>query len=196
MSQAGPLQALEGPNEDADIRAQIERYPRLSPAEEGRLLAARGRAGEAATRRLIEHNLDLVYHAAQARRDRGISFGDLFQEGSVALISAVEHYAAAPAGFRPALAAAIAASLDDALTRTQDARRNDDAFVRACQVLETAQRLLAGQLKREATEAELAQLLHWDAARVHAIRGMLDEARGQHDEELLPYLDELDGENH
>ncbi len=178
--------------EEAELRAEVQRFPRLSSEEEGRLLATRGSQREAANRRLIEHNLYLVYEAAQARRDRGVPFGDLFQEGSLALISAVEHYAAEAAGFTSALSSAIALSMDEAVARIVDAQRNDEAFVEACQLLDAAEHVLAGQLKREATEGELAQLLHWDESRVHAVHGMLDEARGIHDTELLAYLEDLE----
>ncbi|TMF19534.1 MAG: hypothetical protein E6I31_13530 [Chloroflexi bacterium] len=68
--------------EEADYRTQLARYPRLSNDEERRLLNTQGPARDAANRRLIEHNLYLVLEAAQARKKRGVAFGDLFQEGT------------------------------------------------------------------------------------------------------------------
>src|SRR5438094_8890499 len=78
-------------DEEEEIRAQVARYPRLSNAQEQRLLAAQGMERDAANRTLIEHNLHLVVESAQARNGRGVPFGDLFQEGSSGLISAVAH---------------------------------------------------------------------------------------------------------
>jgi DNA-directed RNA polymerase sigma subunit (sigma70/sigma32) len=181
--------------EEEEYRAQVARYPRLSDAEQARLLATRGREREAANRLLIEHNLDLVYEAALARRRRGVPFGDLFQEGTVGLISAVEHFAEPSPHFRSRLQLAIAAVMDDVLAQTADAQRNDEAFVTACRLLESADRLLTGRLGRAPTPAELARLLQWDEGRVNVIREMLGEARVVHDQELLDYLYELDADD-
>ena len=180
-------------DDDEDgYRAQVTRYPRLSNDEERRLLATHGREREAANRRLIEHNLYLVFEAAHARRERGVPFGDLFQEGTVGLISAVEHSKPGDGGFHARLVHAISATMDDVLAQTEAAQRNDAAFVTACRLLESAQRLLGGRLGRAPTSAELARLLHWEEARVNVILAMLAEAREVHDEELLDYLDDID----
>ena len=181
--------------EGEDYRAQVARYPRLSADEEFRLLATRGQAREAANRRLIEHNLELVFDAARERRHRGVPFGDLFQEGTVGLISAVEHFAEPSPRFRSMLRVAIAATMDDVLAQTADAQRNDEAFVAACRLLESADRLLGGRLGRPATTPELARLLQWEEGRVTIIRTMLDDARDLHDQELRDYLLDLDGDS-
>ena len=82
--------------------------------------------------------------------------------------------------------------MDDVLAQTDEAQRNDEAFVIACRLLESAQRLLSERLDRPATPAELAKLLQWDEARVSVMLAMLGEARTTHDQELLDYLDDLD----
>jgi RNA polymerase sigma factor (sigma-70 family) len=180
-------------DDEDDYRAQVERYPRLSNEEERRLLATHGREREEANRTLIEHNLYLVFEAAEARKERGVPFGDLFQEGTVGLISAVEHYRPDHGGFHARLVHAIAATMDDILAQTEAAQRNDEAFVAACRALESAQRLLAARLNRPATPTELAKLLEWEESRVNVILEMLSEARQVHDEEILEYLDDVDG---
>ena len=179
-------------DEEDDYRARVELYPRLSKGEERRLLATQGAERDEANRILIEHNLHLVLEAAQARRGRGVPFGDLFQEGTVGLISAVEHYKPGDGAFHARLVYAIAATMDDVLAQTDEAQRNDEAFVIACRLLQSAERLLSERLSRVATPAELARLLQWEEARVHVILGMLGEARVAHDQELLDYLDDLD----
>jgi RNA polymerase sigma factor (sigma-70 family) len=180
--------------EEDGYRDQISRYPRLSKDEESRLLSVRGAAKEAANRKLIEHNLYLVFQAAQERKERGVPFGDLFQEGTVGLISAVEHYERKRGPFVDVLRQAIAATMDDVLEQTADAQRNDEAFVAACRLLETAQQLLGQRLQRAATDTEIAQLLHWEEGRVQTIQGILQDARTAHDEELLEVLEVLDDE--
>jgi RNA polymerase nonessential primary-like sigma factor len=179
-------------DEEDEIREQVAQYPPLSNAEEQRLLATLRVDRDAANRTLIEHNLHLVVEAAQARRERGVPFGDLFQEGTVGLISAVEHYKPGDGGFHARLVHAIAVTMDDVLAQTDEAQRNDEAFVIACRLLESAQRLLSERLGREAMPAELAKLLQWEEARVNVILEMLHGAEVVHDQELLDYLDVLD----
>ncbi|MDQ6710946.1 MAG: hypothetical protein M3Z11_10375 [Candidatus Dormibacteraeota bacterium] len=179
-------------DDEEDYRVQVARYPRLSAEAEERLLQTRGPARDVANRTLIEHNLFLVFDAAMARKDRGVPFGDLFQEGTVGLISAVEHYKAAHGGFHASLVQAISATMDDVLAQTEEAQRNDEAFVTACRLLEAAQRLLSARLERKATPAELAKLLQWEEARVNVILEMLNDASGLHDQELFEYLGDLD----
>ena len=186
------LEQLPLKDEEDEIRAQIARYPRLSNEEEQRLLATQGASRDAANRRLMEHNLYLVLEAAEARKKRGVSFADLFQEGTVGLISAVEHYKPSDGDFNARLSHVIAVTMDDVLTQTDEAQRNDEAFVIACRLLESAQRLLSERLDRPATAAELAKLLQWDESRVTAMLAMLGEARTTYDQELLDYLDDLD----
>ena len=179
-------------DEEDEIREQVAQYPPLSNAEEQRLLATQGVARDAANRTLIEHNLHLVVEAAQARKEHGVPFGDLFQEGTVGLISAVEHYQPGDGGFHARLVHAIAVTMDDVLAQTEEAQRNDEAFVIACRLLESAQRLLSERLGRAATPAELAKLLQWEEARVNVTLEMLHGAEVVHDQELLDYLDVLD----
>jgi len=179
-------------DEEDEIREQVAQYPPLSNAEEQRLLATQGVERDAANRTLIEHNLHLVVEAAQARKERGVAFGDLFQEGTVGLISAVEHYKQGDGGFHARLLHAIAVTMDDVLAQTEEAQRNDEAFVIACRLLESAQRLLSERLGRAATPAELAKLLQWEEARVNVILEMLRGAQVVDDQELLDYLDVLD----
>jgi RNA polymerase nonessential primary-like sigma factor len=182
-------------DEEEDYRSQVARYPRLSSGEERRLLATHGADRDEANRVLIEHNLHLVLEAAHARKERGVPFGDLFQEGTVGLISAVEHYKPGDGAFHARLVHAIAATMDDVLAQTEEAQRNDESFVVACRLLGSAQRLLSERLGRAATPAELARLLQWEEARVHVILGMLSEAQVVHDQELLDYLDVIDDLN-
>lgn len=179
-------------DEEDEIREQVAQYPPLSNAEEQMLLATVGVERDAANRTLIEHNLHLVVEAAQARKERGVAFGDLFQEGTVGLISAVEHYKQGDGGFHARLLHAIAVTMDDVLAQTEEAQRNDEAFVIACRLLESAQRLLSERLERAATPAELSKLLQWEEARVNVILEMLRGAQVVDDQELLDYLDVLD----
>src|SRR5260370_41518763 len=118
-------------DEDDEIRVQVARYPRLSNVDEEGLLATQGVDRDAANRTLIEHNLHLVLEAAEARKRRGVSVVDLFQEGTVGLISAAEHYKPSDGPFHAPLVDIIPPTMDDALAQTKKAQRNDRAFVGA-----------------------------------------------------------------
>src|SRR3984893_1676316 len=181
-------------DEEDELREQVDPYPPLYNPQAQRRLATQGVDRDAANRTLIEHNLHLVVEAAQARRVRGVPFGDLFQEGTVGLISAVEHYKPGDGGFHARLVHAIAVTMDDVLAQSEEVQRNDEAFVVACRLLESAQRLLSERLERAATPAELAKLLQWEEARVNVILEMLRGAQVVHDQELLDYLDLLRSE--
>jgi hypothetical protein len=89
----------------------------------------------------------------------------------------------------------VAVTMDDVLAQTDEAQRNDEAFVIACRLLESAQRLLSERLDRPATPAELAKLLQWEEARVTAVLALLGEAQTGYDQELLDYLDDLDDQD-
>src|SRR5437879_1042699 len=180
------------PRDDEDeIQAQLASYPRLSTEEERRLLSTHGTDRDAANRVLIEHNLHLVLEAAQARKGRGVAFGDLFQEGTVGLISAVEHYQPADGAFHARLVHVIAVTMDDVLAQTAEAQRNDEAFVIACRLLESAQRLLSERLDRPATPAELAKLLQGGEARVTASLRLSRGAPTGDDPERRDHPDDL-----
>src|SRR2546425_9351638 len=122
---------LQGPpkDEEDEIRAQVARYPRLSNAQEQRLLATQGAERDAANRTLIERNLHLVVEAAQVRKRRGVPFGDLFQEGTVGLISAVEHYNPGDGGFHVRRVHPHDVTMADGPAQTAEAQRNDEAVV-------------------------------------------------------------------
>src|SRR2546430_16656907 len=104
-------------DEEDEIRAQVARYPRLSNAQEQRLLATQGAERDAANRTLIEHNLHLVVEAAQARKRGGVSFGDLLQAGTGGLISAVAHYKRGDGSFDGRLLHAIDVSMEDRVSQ-------------------------------------------------------------------------------
>ena len=141
-------------DDEEDYRVQVARYPRLSGEAEARLLATRGSARDNANRTLIEHNLYLVFEAAVARKERGVPFGDLFQEGTVGLISAVEHHRAGESGFHSSLVQAISAVMDDVLAQT-----TPDATIGRPHI---ADALVAKGHVRARGEA-FATILHWRA---------------------------------
>lgn len=66
--------------------------PLLSRAEEVRLAIAIEQGDQAAKKRMIESNLRLVLSLARTYRGSGVPLADLFQEGTIGLIRAVERF--------------------------------------------------------------------------------------------------------
>ena len=181
------------------IAAQVRAHPPL-PLDEVEALLARVRTAKepGATATLVRHHLGLALDGALARRDRGLEVGDLYQEGSVAVVTAVEEYAQRggdPQGLRPYVARVVALYLDAALEREQSEREAAEAFVQDAQRYELVEVDLRHTLGREATAVELAAALEWSVEHVETVAEMLAEARALHDESLLPYLDDQGGDD-
>lgn len=176
------------------IAAQARSHPPLSASEVAPLLlAARARPGGAASATLVEHHLLVALDGALARRGRGLPVGDLYQEASVALVVAVDEYAAREGDARglPAyVEKVVALHLDAALEKEATAVAAEQTVVRDAELLSAAEVRLRRQLGRDATFLELGGLLMWPPERVEAVSAILHEAQGQYDLELLEYLDD------
>ncbi|MFN2452187.1 MAG: hypothetical protein ABR541_07535 [Candidatus Dormibacteria bacterium] len=180
------------------IAAQARSHPPLSVARVAPLLVeARTTLGGPASATLVEHHLSVALDAALARRGRGLPVGDLYQEGAIALVVAVDEYAArdgAPSGLRAYVERVVALHLDAALEKEATAVAAELVVVRDAELLSAAEVRLRRQLGRPATALELGGLLNWPPERVEMVSAVLHEAQGQYDMELLDYLDDADDE--
>ena len=180
------------------IAAQARSHPPLGVAEVAPLLLeARAHPGGSASGRLVEHHLTVALDAALARRGRGLPVGDLYQEASIALVVAVDEYAAregAAPGLRGYVDKVVALHLDAALEKEATAVAAEEAVVRDAELLSAAEVRLRRELGRDATALELGGLLSWPPERVEVISAVLHEAQGQYDLELLDYLDDVEEE--
>lgn len=159
------------------------------PVEHERLLKAAGRGDAGARDALTTAHLDWVVSAARERADRGLSQGDLFQEGTIGLMLAIEHYDAAGHGDFEALARRqVAESMDRALRDEEKVVRDGELLVQAARDYSEAQINLRRELGRTGTDVELAAKLEWSVRRTQEIGQMVEDARHRHDEELLQYL--------
>jgi len=178
------------------LRQQVNAHPPLPLDTVARLLgAAHDEPRGSAEAMLIRHHLGVALDEALARQDSGVEVGDLFQEGSVAVVTAVEEYAergGAAEGLSRFVARVVALHLDAAIERDAEQRRADEVLVRDTQLLEAAEVALRRQLGRPATTVELAGALQWAAERVELLSAMLADARALHDESLIPFLDDVE----
>jgi DNA-directed RNA polymerase specialized sigma subunit len=180
------------------LAAQARSYPPLPDAEVAALLGrAGGESGVAATATLVRHHLALALDAALERSDQGLEVGDLYQEGSIAVVTAVDEYArrgGEASGLRDYVRRVVALHLDAALAREAEEKAASDAFVRDAQRYELAEVDLRRRLAREPTHVEMAAALEWSVEHTEAVAEMLVEARALNDETLLPYLDDEGGD--
>jgi DNA-directed RNA polymerase sigma subunit (sigma70/sigma32) len=176
------------------IAAQVRAYPPLPDAEVAALMARiKADAGPAATATLVRHNLGPALDAALARRDQGLDVGDLYQEASIAVVTAVEEYArrdGEPSGLRAYVQRVVDLHLDAALQREADEKAAGEAFVRDAQSYELVEVELRSRLGRNPTTVEMAAALEWSVDHAETVAEMLAEARELHDESLLPFLDD------
>ncbi|GAC1338377.1 MAG: hypothetical protein NVSMB29_04100 [Candidatus Dormibacteria bacterium] len=180
------------------IAAQARSRPALPiSAVAPLLLQARAQPAGPAAGTLVEHHLSAALDAALARRGRGLPVGDLYQEGSIALVVAVDEYAAREGdaeGLRAYIDKVVALHLDAAIEKEATAVAAEQVVVRDAELLSAAEVRLRRELGRDATFLELGGLLMWPPERVEAVSAILHEAQGQYDMELLQYLDDVEDE--
>lgn len=177
------------------LAAQARSYPPLPDAEVAELLGRvhDRRGAPAATATLVRHHLAVALDAALERRDRGLEVGDLYQEGSVAVVTAIDEYAKRggdAAGLRAYVRRVVDLHLEAALEREQEEKEAGEAFVRDAQRYELVEVDLRHRLGRDPTPVEMAAALEWSVEHTDTVAEMLAEARALHDESLLPFLDD------
>src|ERR1700681_1643737 len=75
------------------LAAEVGRVLPLRPGEQKELLERIQRGpDEAAAARLLETWLGMVLKLPYTKRDRGLSIGDLFQEGSIGLLASIRAF--------------------------------------------------------------------------------------------------------
>jgi DNA-directed RNA polymerase sigma subunit (sigma70/sigma32) len=174
------------------LREQAGAFSRLSAEDERALVARRGDPDAAEA--LVEHNLDLVVEQADRHRDRGLSFGDLYQEGTVGLIDAVAAYTG-NGSFRQFASLHIGLQMDSLIDTEAAAREEDERLVADVRALDLLQTGFRARERRDPSDAEVARLLEWDEERAATVRIQLEDARRRNDELTLEFLDDApDGE--
>ncbi|HEY4026830.1 MAG TPA: sigma factor [Candidatus Dormibacteraeota bacterium] len=167
----------------------------LNPAEHRRLLEAAGRGDADARESLVKAHLDWVVSSAGERIDRGLGQGDLFQEGTIGLMEAIQEFAGSGSeDFEAFATERISSHMDRALGDEQKAVRDSQLLLQAAHDYVDAELSIRQELGRVATTLELATKLEWPVQRTEEIGQMVADARRRHDEEMLQYLepDEID----
>jgi RNA polymerase sigma factor (sigma-70 family) len=175
-----------------DLAAAARSDHRPDPAEHERLLDAAGRGDQQARETLIKAHLDWVLTAARERTDRGLSQGDLFQEGTIGLMEAIQGFrTSGRADFERFARDLVGRHMDRALGDEEKAVQDSKMLLQAAHDYVEAELNARRELGRAATDLELAAKLEWSLQRTEEIGLMVADARRRHDEEILQYL-ELD----
>ena len=173
------------------LAAEVERVPPLRPGEEKTLLE-RIRRGpdEAAIARLLETRLGSVLALARSKSGRGLSIGDLFQDGSVGLLAGIRAFPdSGEADLDRWVTAHSALAMEDAILAEEASIRHESLLLEAAADYDRVEMALARVLQRAPTLAEIGARLEWSVERTEHVRTVVDEARKLHDAELLLYVE-------
>jgi DNA-directed RNA polymerase sigma subunit (sigma70/sigma32) len=175
-----------------ELAAAARREHQLDPTEHARLVEAAGRGDQQARDSLTSAHLDWVLSAARERADRGLSQSDLFQEGTIGLMEAIEGFPrSGRTDFEAFVREQVGRHMDQALGAEQKAVEDSRMLVQAAHDYEEAEVSARRELGRPPTNLELAAKLEWSIRRTEEIGLMVADARHRHDEEIVQYL-ELD----
>jgi DNA-directed RNA polymerase specialized sigma subunit len=182
-----------------DLAAAAGRAHHPDAVERQRLIDAAGRGDQSARDSLTNAHLDWVLSAARERADRGLSESDLFQEGTIGLMEAIESFpASGRTDFEAFVREQVADHMERALGDEQKAVDDSRMLLQAAHDYVEAEVRARQDLGRPATNLELAAKLEWSTQRTEEIGLMVADARRRHDEEILQYLepDDVDLDTH
>jgi len=173
-----------------DLAVAAGREHRLDAAEHQHLIEAAGHGDQHARDALTSVHLDWVLSAARERADRGLSQSDLFQEGTIGLMEAIQAFpTSGRADFEKFVREQVAGHMDRALGDEQKAVDDSRLLLQAAHDYVEADLKARRDLSRPPTSLQLASKLEWSVQRTEEIGQMVADARRRHDEEILQYLD-------
>jgi DNA-directed RNA polymerase sigma subunit (sigma70/sigma32) len=162
----------------------------LQPAEQQTLLEQAALGHRPSEERLVAGHLPMVIRLAGARDNKGLSVTELVQEGSIGLVEAVRSFTrSGERDFAPFAEDRVGAQMDAAIATEEASVRDAQLMVVAATDYERTELLMAHELRRAPSEAELAEKLEWTVDRTRYVALVMAEARRRHDEELLAFID-------
>jgi RNA polymerase primary sigma factor len=150
---------------------------KLLTAEQEIELGARIERGDAAARdQMIVANLRLVVSIAKRYRNRGLSFLDLIEEGNLGLIKAAERFKLAKeCRFSTYATWWIRQAIDRALTNQSRTIRLPVHVAEKVNKMRKTTREFRNLMKREPTQAELAEVMEVELSQIRALDKLLQK---------------------
>jgi DNA-directed RNA polymerase sigma subunit (sigma70/sigma32) len=174
-----------------DLAAAAGHEQQPDAVERERLLDAARRGDREARESLIRAHLEWVVSAAAERADRGLSQSDLFQEGTIGLMEAIQDLSngGGHGDFESFVRERVADHMDRAIGDEEKVVQDSQMLLQAAHDYVEAEVNVHRDLGRTPTNIELATKLEWSSQRTAEIGQMVADARRRHDEELLRYLE-------
>jgi DNA-directed RNA polymerase sigma subunit (sigma70/sigma32) len=173
-----------------ELVQQMKLTQPLHAGEELQLLEKAALGDRASEDRLVAGHLPMVIRLAGGHGHQGLSVADLVQEGSIGLVEAIREFTASgEPQFARFAEQKVTAQMAAAIASEAASVRDAQLLVAAATDYERTQIVMRHELKREPTEAELAEKLEWTIDRTRYVAQVVTEARRRHDEELLAFID-------
>ena len=181
------LQSLEA------LAAEVRRVRPLLAGEQVDLLEHADDRDPGARARLAETHLAMVMRLARDRAGHGLPIGDLFQEGSMGLMAAIQRFAGSgETDFDRYADRLVGEAMDAALAGEAAAVEQEQLLVQAATDYDRVELKLARELRRKPTAVEIGKALEWSPERTDYVAELVDEARRRFDDDILRYLEPRD----
>ncbi len=142
--------------------AEYARIKPCTPGENKSLMQKKAAGDESVVNRLVEGNMFRVNEAASALSGSGALFMDLVQEGSLALFMALRDIETYGESFEEKLDALIFDSMKSFLSEEEDSKKAGQELSDRLNLIDRACVLLAEKHGREATAAEVAEVVEME----------------------------------
>lgn len=146
---------------------ELSAIPPCSEEETIRLLAAVRNGEDGARERLIEGNLKKALFFVQDYINKGVAMADLIQEASMELMLLADE--GFEDGFDRLLESRIRVRLEEVLKEQKTETETEEEMLARVNVLQEVSKVMAEQLGREATLAELAERMKMSEEEVREI---------------------------
>lgn len=142
--------------------SELDAIPPVSSEELSALLVKHVDGDTTVTNRLIESQLSLVATLAENYRGKGVTIGDLIQEGNMALMMAISEYKDLNIDFTQHITVAINKALDSVVNIEISSDRVGDRLAKKLNQLDDVTRDLNEKLGRVPSVEEIAEAMNID----------------------------------
>lgn len=136
---------------------ELEAIPPADKKEKESLIEQLAKGRQDVINRLVELHLGRVAESAREKRGKGVTFGDLIQEGNMGLIQAVSEYNTSLGDFESYLKSSIEKSLENAISMQVSSDRIGQHLADKLNQLDKVTKELSEKLGRVPEISELAE---------------------------------------